>query len=69
MIFERLNSIYEGRISSVFNEMKKNSIEAKLNRPNVSDWVKGKILVSLNKYEKEPISLKKTFDRWYLHTH
>lgn len=31
--------------------------------------MKGKILASLNKYEKEPINLKKTFSKWYLNTH
>ncbi len=35
----------------------------------MSDRIKGKILASLNKYEKEPINIKKTFSRWYMNTH
>ena len=38
-------------------------------RPMISDRIKGKILVSLDKYEKVPIDTKKTFTRWYLNTH
>lgn len=40
-----------------------------MNRPNVSDRVKGKILASLNKYGKQPINAKKAFQKWYLNIH
>jgi hypothetical protein len=57
------------RVKGSFIILKEHNLESLLSKPNVSDRIKGKILVSLDKHEKEPINLKKTFDKWYLNTH
>ncbi len=31
--------------------------------------MKAKILLSLNKYERKPIDMKKTFLNWYINAH
>jgi hypothetical protein len=49
-IFYQLNEIYLCKIGEGFKELKNHDLEMRLERPNVSDRVKGKILVSLNKY-------------------
>lgn len=56
-------------MKEAFNELKENDLEIRLERPNVSYRIKGKILASLNKYEKEEINIKQTFSKWYLNTH
>lgn len=52
IIFARLCAIYKDRITSAFSGLKTNNVEAMLSRPNVSERIKGKVLVSLNKQQK-----------------
>jgi hypothetical protein len=69
MFMKTFNTSYLARIQSPFDLMKANNLQIQLSRPNISDRVKAKYLLSLDKQQKEPMSIKKTFSRWYINTH
>lgn len=50
VIFQNLNKAYNERMKFGLTYLKENNVEAMLRKPSVSDRIKGKILMSLDKH-------------------
>lgn len=64
-----LDNLFHKKLLEAFRQIDEDVKQKKALKLSVSQKIKGKILMSIQRHENKPINIRKTFLNWYLKSH